>query len=181
MPPIRQSQRQRARRVQTSATTDLDQPAGPDNAAAETVVAATRLTTAAASVTARRQWEANVERRLDATEPLRRELREMRTLIQSLVPSVVASTSHQGAPPVVSTSRQGAAPPATATVSSGPAPPPWPTMDGLLGAVDQPMPGIVNILQDLPGDAQSRVASLVLPTLSLHAHVSERVRDRECP
>ena len=131
MPPIRQSQRQRARRVQTSATTDLDQPAGPDNAAAETVVAATRLTTAAASVTARRQWEANVERRLDATEPLRRELREMRTLIQSLVPSVVASTSHQGAPPVVSTSRQGAAPPATATVSSGPAPPPvanhgWP-------------------------------------------------------
>ena len=51
-------------------------------------------------------------------------------------------------------------------------------MDGLLGAVDQPMPGIVNILQDLPGDAQSRVASLVLPTLSLLAHVSERVRER---
>ena len=110
-----------------------DDGPGPGNTAAEPVVAATRLATAAASVTARRQWEANVERRIDATELLRRELREMPTLIQSLVPIVVASTSqgastrHQGAPPVASTSRQGAAPPVTATVSSDLAPrgQPW--------------------------------------------------------
>ena len=36
------------------------------NAAAEPVVATTRLATAATSVTARRRWEADIERRLDA-------------------------------------------------------------------------------------------------------------------
>ena len=64
--------------------------------------------------------EADVERRLDATELLRRELREMKTVIQSLVSSVSsASTSQQGAQHVASTSRLGAAPPGTSTVSSG--------------------------------------------------------------
>ena len=45
-------------------------------------------------------------------------------------------------------------------------------MDGLMGAVDNPMPGIVGSIRVLPGDAQSRVASLVLPTLALHVHVA---------
>ena len=132
MPPIRHSQRQRARRAQADA---LDQPPvpGPVNAAAEPVVAATRLATATASVTARRRWEADIERRLDATEHLRREMREMRTLIESLVsqPVVastsqgapVASTSQQGAPPVASSSHQSAAPIASSSVTSGLAPP----------------------------------------------------------
>lgn len=57
--------------------------AGPVNAAAEPIDAATRLAAAAASLTARRQWEADIERRLDATEQLRREMREMRALLQS--------------------------------------------------------------------------------------------------
>ena len=106
---------------------------GPGNAVAEPVVVATRLATAAAPVTARRRREANIERRLDATEQLRGEMREMRTLLESLVPSVAASTSQgastsqQGAPrvssPVASTSRQGVALIAIATVSSGLAPP----------------------------------------------------------
>ena len=39
------------------------------------------------------------------------------------------------------------------------------------------MPCIVDIIPVLPGDAQSRVAGLVLPTLTLHAHVSKRMRD----
>ena len=124
MPPIRHSQRQRARRAQADAS---DQPAepGPVNAAAEPVVAATRLATATASVTARRRWEADIERRLDATEHLRREMREMRTLIETLVPQpVTASTSLQGAPPVASSSHQSAAPIASSSVTPGLAPPP---------------------------------------------------------
>ena len=124
MPPIRHSQRQRARRAQAGA---LDQPAvpGPVNAAAEPVVAATRLATATASVTARRRWEADIERRLDATEHLRREMREMRTLIETLVPQpVTASTSHQGAPPVASSSHQSAAQIASSSVTPGLPPPP---------------------------------------------------------
>ena len=40
------------------------------------------------------------------------------------------------------------------------------------------MPGIVDNIRVLPGDAPNRVASLVLPTLALHAHVSEKTRDR---
>ena len=135
MPPVRQSQRQRARRVQAGVKTDLDQPAvpGPGYAAAEPVVAATRFATAAPSVTARRRWEADIDQCLDATEQLRREMREMRTLLESLVPSVAASTSQgvstsqQGAPrvasPVASTSRQRVAPIATANQASGLAPP----------------------------------------------------------
>ena len=186
MPPIRHSQRQR--RAQADA---LDQPPvpGPVNAAAEPVVAATRLATATASVTARRRWEADIERRLDATEHLRREMREMKTLLQTLVsqPVVastsqgapVASTSQQGAPPVALPSRQSAAPIASSSVTPGLAPPPpWPTMDGLLGPADAPLPGIVDNIRVLPGDAPGRVASLVLPTLALHAHVSEKTRDR---
>ena len=128
MPPIRHSQRQRAMRAQADAS---DQPAVPCpvNAAAEPVVAATRLATATASVTARRRWEADIERRLDATEHLRREMREMRTLIETLVPQpVTASTSQQGAPPVASSSHQSAAPIASSSVTPGLAPPhgqPW--------------------------------------------------------
>ena len=34
---------------------------------------------------------------------------------------------------------------------------PWPTMDGLMGAVDTAVPGIVHDIRFLPGDAQSRV------------------------
>ena len=40
------------------------------------------------------------------------------------------------------------------------------------------MPSIVDSIQVLPGDAQSRVASFVLPTSVVHAHVSERMSDR---
>ena len=40
------------------------------------------------------------------------------------------------------------------------------------------MAGIVDNIRVLPGDAPNRVASLVLPTLALHAYVSEKTRDR---
>ena len=46
-------------------------------------------------------------------------------------------------------------------------------MEGRLGPADAPMPGIVDNIRVLPGDAPSRVASLVL-----HVHVSEKTRDR---
>ena len=79
MAAIRQLQHQRARRVQASARMDLAQPAvnGTVTATDEPVATATRLVTAATSVTVRRQWEANIERHLDAAEQLHREMREM--------------------------------------------------------------------------------------------------------
>ena len=94
-----------------------------------------------------------------AAEP---EMREMKTLLKSLAPRVIvassghgaplALTSQQGAPgaasTVASTSRQGAALIAAATVASARA---WPIVDGQVGAV---------------------------PTLALHARVSEKMRGR---
>ena len=64
-----------------------------------------------------------------------------------------------------------------------PPPPPPLGEEGAGGCEEGPgppfrMPGIVDSFQVLPGDAQSRAASLVLPTSALHAHVSERMRDR---
>ena len=43
-----------------------------------------------------------------------------------------------------------------------------------MDTVDNPMAGIVDDINVLQGDTQTRVASLVLPTLALHAHVPEQ-------
>ena len=56
----------------------------------------------------RRRREADIERRLDATEHLRREMHEMRTLIETLVPQPGAASTSQGAP-VASTRQSGLA------------------------------------------------------------------------
>ena len=181
MPPIRRSQRQRARAAAAlghPAQTDVVTPAAePDP-----------VQPAVRPLTARQRWEADVESRLESTELRQREMREIRTLLQSVLPNVaVASTV-----PVASSSRDDAVPPpglhrvrlhqqavrgSTSRVSAsgdGIAPPPWQTGEGLMHAVDNPMAGIVDDINVLPGDTQTRVASLVLPKLALHAHVPEK-------
>ena len=45
-----------------------------------------------------------------------------------------------------------------------------------MDAVGNPMAGIVDDIHILQGDTQTRVASLVLPTLTVHAHVPEKIK-----
>ena len=122
MPPIRRSKQQMARVAAAQGRplpTDIVTPA----AEPDPVQPAVCLTTAAAPLTTRQRWEADVESRLSSTEMLQREMREIRTLLQSVLPNVaVASTvpvaSSNGAATVASTSRQGEPSAASATVAS---------------------------------------------------------------
>ena len=139
LPPIRRSQRQKARAaaalgrpLQTDVVTPAAEP--------DPVQPAVRLSTAAAPLTARQRWEADVESRLESIELLQREMRENRTLLQYVLSNVavastvpvpssirgaaVASTSRRGggasaaSATVASTSRQGAAPSGSAPVAT---------------------------------------------------------------
>ena len=138
MPPIIRSQRQRARAATAQGLpipTDVVTPA----AEPDPVQPAVRLATVAAPLTNRQRWEADVASRLASTEMLQREMREIRTLLQSVLPNVavasagpvasssgasaVASTRRQREPQsasatVASTSRQGASPHGSATLHS---------------------------------------------------------------
>ena len=122
MPPIRRSQRQRARAAAAQGLpipTDVVTPA----AEPDPVQPAVRLATAAAPLTNRQRWEADVESRLASTEMLQREMREIRTLLQSVLPNVAVASagpvaSSSGASGVASTSRQREPPAASATVAS---------------------------------------------------------------
>ena len=105
-------------------------------------------------------------------------MREIRTLLQSVLPNVavasagpvasssaasaVASTSRQREPPaalatVASTSRQGASPRGSAPMATVVAPP-WRTGEGLMDAVGNPIAGIVDDIHVLQGDTQAKVA-----------------------
>ena len=84
---------------------------GPPPTEPDPVQPAVRLATAAAHLTDRQRCEADVESRLASTEMPQREMREIRTLLQSVLPNVavasagpVASSSRAAA---VATSRQG--------------------------------------------------------------------------
>ena len=117
---------------------------------------------------ARQTWERSVERRLDESSKM---MREMHGMLESVLANRPTDNTASGVQPTgqpsvavasVSTTR--------ATASSQDAdntPPPWPSLSTA---------GMHDIIQGLPYATQERVATLTAHSLPIHIHVPEKIR-----
>ena len=129
-----------------------------------------------ATASNRSTWESGVEGRLAASE---RMLNEMHGMLQ-LALATPAGAANPASDPVVSespgersASREPVASLARETASGQDVStaPPWPSLHSAAT-------GMHDILQGLPCATQERVASLTAPSLSIHAHVPEKVKSK---
>ena len=157
MPPVRQSARQRAR----SAAQDH-----PSQVLHDEVTTSPLVPTAVATGVAQPQLAAT-----DASvADLRREMTEIREMLQSVRPGMAASTHVATDPPV----RLTAPLPGPGMIA-----PPWPTVPDMIETVAvQPRDDIIDAICNLPGPTQTRMSPMITNTLSINTHVTTKVRTK---
>ena len=179
--------------------TDRRQPATTHIPSSATTSHDTPQTTAplletAAQMTARQQWELSIEERVEQTNQLLQEMHRMLTdqHTNHLNPDIVAPHVNSGvlAPPIPQLSRVTAsAQTTTAAQILFPTDMPRVTASGHVGGVNVRhesagedmgnrvlLPGVNEVINNLPAETRDRVRALTACSISLHSHIPDKVR-----
>ena len=178
--------------------TDRRQPATTHIPSSATTSHDTPQTTAplletAAQMTARQQWELSIEERVEQTNQLLHETHRMLTdqHTNHVNPDIVARQVNSGvlAPPISQLSRVTASAQTTAAQIMFPTDMPRVTGSGQVGGVNVRhesageemgnrvlLPGVNEVINNLPAETPDRVRALTACSISLHSHIPEKVR-----
>ena len=113
----------------------------------------------------------------EAVADLRRDMTEIREMLQSVRPAMAAPSTEVAPDPPA---RMAASLPGSSASNlqrAGMVDPPWPTVGDMVEtATVQPRDDIVEAICNLPGLTQTRISPMITSTLSIHCHVPAKVR-----